>query len=518
MCNLKFILISLIWLAAEQTSAAAGDLFRVFDLKFEGEMLFYHVEDINRDGYKDVIIALKPAANSTSVLSLSLYLQSREGFRATPHQQLHLDETIILFDFGDVIGDAQKELVCLKKQGVFYHSFNDSGFVLTPRKLFDAESAFMLPTYAPTKWELVADLNGDHRDELLLPKLSRLNIYFRAPGGNWLINELPSAMESRVSGMYDPRFSVGNYAEAVYTTPFLLTEDFDADGRRDLLAIYKDSLLVFLQEETGYFAQRPRQTLPLHFGEIWRGAKIQRVRIADESERFRLMRIKDLNGDGVLDAATVRVSTKESMVNPATDVRIYFGRRDSANSKQSVYFSTTPDQIIQPDGTQLVLDIVDINRDGKLDLVIPAIKVGLQNIVKMLISRTVELRADIFLMTEEGRYPKKPDLDIRMVVGFSFRGGATSPVYEIADFNGDGYLDILSSISEKTLAIFLGNDKKGLDTKIGAKFNVLLPQNGEMVRALDLNSDNKCDLVITYNEDNPLHQNLVNVLRVLLAN
>jgi hypothetical protein len=376
----------------------------------------------------------------------------------------------------------------------------------------------MLPTYAPTKWDLVADINGDYRDELLLPKLNHIDIYFRAPGGNWFINELPVAMEARVSGMYDPRFSVGNYAEAVYTTPFLLTEDFDADGRKDLLAVYKDSLLVFLQKETGYFAQRPRQTLPLHFGDIWRGAKIQRVRIADESERFRLMRVKDLNGDGVLDAAIARVSTKESMVNPATDVRIYCGRRDSSDSKQLIYFAETPDQIIRPDGTQLVLDIVDINRDGKLDLVIPAIKVGLQNIVKMLLTRTVEIRADIFLMNQEGRYPKKPDLDIRMVVGFSFRGGATSPVYEIADFNGDGYLDILSSISEKTLAIFLGNDKKGLDTKIGPKFNVLLPQNGEMVRAMDLNSDNRCDVVITYNEDNALHQNLVNVLRVLLAN
>lgn len=516
----KFVLsIVALLLILEAARATSGDLFRLCDLRFEGDLLLYHVEDLNNDGLKDALIVTHHSSQNQPVeRRVNLYLQNEAGFSERPLQTFSLDQTIILFDLGDVIGDVKKELVFLKNNGIFYYSFNESGFMLTPRKLLEVESVFMLPNRAPVKWELVADINGDYVDEILIPKLTRVEIYFREPGNNWHINDLPIGMESKVSGMYDARFSVGNYAEAIYTTPFLQTEDFDADGRKDLLAVYRDSLLIFCQEENGYFDQKCRQNIPLHFGEIWRGAKIQRVKIADESERFYLMRIKDLNHDGTLDAVGIRVSTIESVVNPSTDVRIYFGRRDLSNSHDRVFFSNTPDQIIQPDGTQLVLDIVDLNHDQKFDLMIPVIKIGLQNIVKMLLTRSVEIRADIFMMNQQSHYPKKPDTAIKMVVKFSYRGGATSPVYEVADFDGDGYLDILSSISEKTLAIFPGQKKSGISDRIGPKFNVLLPQNGEMVRAMDLNSDKKSDIVITYNEDNALHQELTNVLRVLLAN
>ncbi len=516
----KFWLITVaIFLIVEAAWAASGDLFRVCDLRFEGDLLLYHVEDLNNDGLKDVLVVTNQSSQNQSVeRRVNLYLQNEAGFSEKPLQSFSLDQSSILFDVGDVIGDLKKELVLLKKSGIFYYPFNETGFILSPRKLLEVESAFMIPNRTPMKWELVADMNGDHVDEILIPKLTRLEVYFRAPGNNWHINELPIGMESKVSGMYDARFSVGNYAEAIYTTPFLQTEDFDADGRKDLLAVYRDSLLVFCQEESGYFQQEYRQNIPLHFGEIWRGAKIQRVKIADESERYYLMRIKDLNHDGILDAVGIRVSTIESVVNPSTDVRIYFGRREISNFREIVFFPDTPDQIIQPDGTQLVLDIVDLNHDQKFDLMIPVIKIGLQNIVKMLLTRSVEIRADIFMMNPQGFYPKKPDTAIKMVVKFSYRGGATSPVYEVADFEDDGYLDILSSISGKTLAIFSGSENSGINDRIGPKFNVLLPQNGEMVRAMDLNSDKKSDVIITYSEDNALHKYLTNVLRVLLAN
>jgi len=507
-----------VFLAVPRYSLALpSDLFRVFDLEYEGDLLLYHVEDVNGDELKDVLLMVRPS-NSPRERHLSLYLQDKNGFTKNSTQTFELDRTVILFDLGDVVGDSRKELVFLKKEGVFYCSLGDSGFIFTSRRLISTESVFMVEGPSPVKWDLVTDVNGDYVDELLIPKISRTDIYFRAAGNNWLINELPIGMESKISGMYDQRFSVGNYSEVVFTTPFLLTEDFDSDGRQDLLAVYKDSLLVFCQEENGFFAQNCRQNIPLHFGEIWRGAKIQRVKIADQSERYYLMRIKDLNADGVLDAVGIRVSTIESVVNPSTDVRIYFGRRDISDSHGRVYFPDTPDQIIQPDGTQLVLDIVDLNHDKKYDLMIPVIKIGLHNMVKMLMTRSVEIRADIFMMNQQGFYPKKPDNAIKMVVKFSFRGGATSPVYEVADFDGDGYLDILSSISEKTLAIFPGNGKNGVSDRIGPKFTVLLPQNGEMVRAMDLNSDSRGDVVITYNEDNALHTDLTHIVRILLAN
>ncbi|MFQ5769472.1 MAG: hypothetical protein ACE5HX_02980, partial [bacterium] len=278
------------------------------------------------------------------------------------------------------------------------------------------------------------------------------------------------------------------------------------------------SLVVFCQDENGYFSLKCHHKIDLNFGEIWSGAKIQRTRIGDKSERYFLKRILDLNADGIIDIISIKISTRKSFVNPYNEVRIHFGKKDTSNSVNSIYFNQTPDQIIKPGGTQLVLDILDLNRDNKYDLVIPIVKVGIKNIISMLLTKSIEIQAETFLMHENGLYSEKPDFKTNLVVRFSFRGGATSPVYEIADFNGDAYLDILSSIEEKMLIIFWGNKKNIIDSKVGAKYNVLLPQNGEMVKAMNLNSDNKCDIIITYNEDNATYHNLTKIIRVLIAN
>jgi hypothetical protein len=73
-------------------------------------------------------------------------------------------------------------------------------------------------------------------------------------------------------------------------------------------------------------------------------------------------------------------------------------------------------------------------------------------------------------------------------------------------------------MEEKRLVFFWGNDKKTFESHGGAKFNILLPQNGELIQAADLNSDAKSDLVVSYNEDNSKHPGLLNTLRVLIAN
>jgi len=287
-----------------------------------------------------------------------------------------------------------------------------------------------------SNWNFVADLNGDHIDEILIPKITGCNIYFRnRTTEQWLLQEIPLAVESKASGFYEPRFSVGNKASADYSTPYIFFEDFNSDGRRDLMAAYTGSLLVFSQDERGLFSKE-KQIVALKPAEIWQGAKIRRTRISDKSIRIYLMKIRDLNQDGIIDAVYIRVSTKESVVNPKTQVEIHYGKRRAAKGESDgVYFDLEPDQVIEPGGTQLVLDIVDLNHDQKIDLMIPVIKVGLMNIINMLLTRRVEIHAETYLMNSAGLYDEKPNIKTKLVVKFSYRGGATAPVYEVADLS-----------------------------------------------------------------------------------
>jgi len=501
------------------TPVFSKDFFEIYDLTFTEKLILYHVEDINHDNLKDILVLLSTENEPAEEKHFSVFFQTEQGFSGVPNQTFKLDEQVILFDLGDVVGDFSKEFIFFTRHGLFYYALSDTGFVLEPTKLLSVDSMFMLGNnHLSSNWNFVADLNGDHIDEILIPKITGCNIYFRNPATEkWLLQEIPLAVESKASGFYEPRFSVGNRASAAYSPPYIFFEDFNSDGRRDLMAVYTGSLAIFIQDERGFFS-REQHRVALKPAEIWHGAKIRRTRISDKSIRIYLMKIRDLNQDGIIDAVYIRVSTKESVVNPTTEVEIYYGKRRSASDEiDDVYFSRDPDQIIEPGGTQLVLDIVDLNHDQKIDLIIPVVKVGLMNIINMLLTRRVEIHAETYLMNSVGLYEEKPNIKIKLVVKFTYRGGATAPVYEVADFNGDGHLDIMSSLEEKKLVFFWGSEKNVLDKTIGSKFNVFLPQNGDLVKAIELNGDNKSDVIINYGEDNAVHMNLRKTLRILLA-
>lgn len=502
-------------------NSVQADLFRAYDLHFAGKFYSYHVEDLNNDGMRDIIIFDKRGKDETKKERwLSIYFQNQQGFPSNPGQSFRLPDDVIVFDIGDVAGDHKKEFVYFAPGGVYYFVLADSGFVLKPIRLFNTESIFMIPDPSTILiWDFVSDLNGDYLDEVIVPRFKRCDIYFRRENGTtWVVNQIPLSMESHVFGYYSPRFSVGLKADALYSIPFLLFDDFNADGRKDLIGVYRDSLLVFCQEVSGFFSQRYLQKIPIDYGSIWRGAKIIRVNLGDQVERKYLMRIRDLNHDGILDIVSLRISTEKSIVKPETDLSIFFGKRDTTDSAGRIYFSQEPDQIIKPDGTMLVVDIWDFNHDGRLDLLLPVVKVGITRIIKMLLTKTAEVEASFYLMNAEGRYPEKPDFSAKMVVKFTLRGGASSPVYEIADFNADGNLDILSSLEEKRLVLFWGKEQGVVQSTISANYHVLLPQDGELVKAIDLNGDKKSDVIITYEENDASRKKLRNTLKVLLAN
>ncbi len=310
------------------------DLFEIYDLTFSAKMVSYHVEDLNHDNLKDILVLLSADNEPAGKKYFSVYFQTEAGFLNIPDQTFELDEQIILFDLGDVVGGFKKEFVFFSEKGLFYYLIEDKGFVLEPIKLLDTDSMFMLGSHHSSgHWDFVADLNGDHNDEILIPKITEFYTYFRdRVTDTWLLQKLPLSAESKASGFYEPQFSVGNKADATYSTPYIFFEDFNADSRRDLMAVYTDSLAVFLQDEDGFFSKK-KLNVSLKPAEIWQGAKIRRTRISDKSMRIYLMKIKDLNQDGIIDAVYIRVSTKKSVVNPKTIVEIHYGKRRAANGE-----------------------------------------------------------------------------------------------------------------------------------------------------------------------------------------
>lgn len=104
-----------------------------------------------------------------------------------------------------------------------------------------------------------------------------------------------------------------------------------------------------------------------------------------------------------------------------------------------------------------------------------------------------------------------------MNVNFSFRGGAASPIYEIADFNGDGLLDVLASADEEMLLIYYGDKKRTINSTPGARYKIILPQDGTLVKAEDLNNDGRADIILNYEPGKLQMAGMSNGLFVLLG-
>ena len=517
-------LIFVLFFAAAFTPPASAPpanpgFFHIVDLQYSGDLLSYAVEDLNNDQLQDILIFSLHYGNSSGKERwLSIFLQKTTGFDAEPDQSFQLPQDLVICDTGDIAGDSRKELVYFGAGELRYLHMQGNAFDQKPISLWQTESIFILPDHNKVRrWDFVRDFNGDGHDDLFVQDFLQARLFLRQPRGDWRENPLSISTESRVYSYYDNRFSVGHKSDALYSTPYILLDDFNLDGRADLMSVYKDSLLVFNLQPDGSFDAEHRTKIALDFGEVWNGAKIQRTHLDDKSEKRYLMRIKDVNHDGLLDIINTRLSTKESLINPETEVRIHLGRKNEAAANPGVFFPQQPDQVIQPDGSMMVLDIIDLNSDQRDDLVIPSIKIGVAQIIKMLVTRSVSIEASYYLMREDGRYPEKPDGSNTLTVKFAFKGGAASPVYEIDDFNNDGLFDVLSSSDEERLLIYWGEQGKFIQAGAGEKFSVQLPQDGTLVRAADLNGDHRADVIIGYDDDDRERKRLPRMLRILMA-
>lgn len=248
--------------------------------------------------------------------------------------------------------------------------------------------------------------------------------------------------------------------------------DFNGDGRLDILGTNANTTLwppsgtfqIFSGRGDGTFSSGT--TVPIPNGLFVIGA------IA--SNGVPVAATYDFNGDGNLDLMAVNVSA-----NPPV-IQILWGNGDGT-------FSTGPSTTLP--GVFSVLGVADFDGDGKPDLLLGS---GQS-------SETVNTSLDVLLGNGDGTFTPATGAPINV--------GPAAYAVAIADFNGDGKLDIAvpdgvngapapaGGQNSPPLAILLGNGD-GTFTRVPNCCGTQGQQAFNVVAA-DLNNDGKLDLAVS---------------------
>jgi len=271
-------------------------------------------------------------------------------------------------------------------------------------------------------------------------------------------------------GKGDGTFGSPIVTKSVVGSTRMLSADFNGDGKLDLAVLFDGTTTIFLGEGDGKFFQQEvfrSPTSALATGDFNRDGNLDLV-VADDTsvsvylgkgdgtfalsqtliDRSRGPAVGDFNGDGFLDLA----------VTDGGNVNIYLGNGDGTFQNAVGYSPLYP-------GTALAA--VDVNEDGKLDLVSNGFSVLLGN--------------------GDGTFTSTGGVNL----GDQYSLGGVI----VGDFNGDTKIDVLVGNTESTgtFQLLLGNNDGTFQTPLVIPIGPFTN-----VGVADFNGDGQLDVVADY--------------------
>ncbi len=421
---------------------------------------------------------------------------------AEPELQLSMDLPGELLAM-DVARNQDGETLCfLDPEGALCLDFLSGDL----RRVLSFSSLFRLPRSGSiADLDFLQDLNGDELDDLLVPDFGGLVFALQKADGSFA---------SATDLLANPDMTLGKTVVR-YRLPRTSLADANFDGRMDVLLLEDRSLRVYAANaEGGYDHQGTLLSLGL---DIASKAQLQEwesdrgdMDQSDMSIRV-IERVADLDGDGAPDVLTEATHSR-GVFDKSSDFAVHLGR----NQDGWVYHTDPPDSVMVSKGMQFDLVVEDLDGDGRKDLIIPSIRLGLGRVIKALFSGSMSMDLDFYRADERGHYPAEPNFSASTKVRIDMKKGhADVPAVLAADFSGDGVKDLLLQLNKDELKITLGDGSPSLFAGRSFKISASLPRNGDRIQPLDVDADGLSDLVIQYGDsDGP---ELAGRLSVFLA-
>jgi len=419
----------------------------------------------------------------------------------------------------------------------------------TERSLATVASSFEPPrTSEIPHVDIGRDVNGDGRDDLVLPGVDGFLVFIQTDDGSFAdpVEIGPPPALDRIYGAdgyrYDP-WSVSRVHEF----------DYDGDGRIDLVSWNEKHFEVHLQDEQGLFAAEP---VTFQYNIMFDTDDLSYLAAGEMAGKV-LHSFNDLNGDEVADmvvfslegdgisekrsayevhfgARIARISSGRASDGQTTEGRTVDGRVidgrviDDRIPDVRTQFATELDLSIRSDGKiQLAMERSDFDGDGDSDLVVTTIdkkylESSLFKRIKGFMGDDIWLNLE-FYRVNEGRVPDHPTAIRRIQLdgapshrepgwvplGVVLRGGkhvlrnaqgpyrrAFNKNFFIGDVTGDGRADLLIEWTHREMHVYAGIPGPDMFADEPQILSIESPNDEEYAWMTDLNRDGKQDIVM----------------------
>jgi VCBS repeat protein len=464
-------------LAAPAAPAAADDPFSVQAIPLGGRVVQADLVDLDGDARAELLCirmeGMPPGEQRTIHV---FYQRSDHTFPSEADWSAPLPSGTAAYDLAELDGQPGAELILLRRDRLTLLSFSDRA------PAFRDLPVGPEPTIAAVADERGVDRMGLARNglggepRLLVPGfgtttvlapsgeiLARLDVGARA---NYFLQRRPGPFvsESEVEIYFDhPRLSVG---------------DVDGDGRGDIVSANRHELRVFAQNAQGGFPANATRRIALGL-----------LSPEDHVRNTGMVRVDavDLDDDRRVDLLISRAVGSLFSTSTKTTVGVHLNRNGDWNLAK-------PDQQFHTEGGLTGNVVIDLDGDGRVELIEARIPAGVLEVVEVLVTRAVDAEVSIYRRAEKSPFGAKPWQRWSLDVPFSFktfRSLGFIPTLE-ADLNGDGFNDLLASGAGDRLEVRLGRADTGYAT-----VNASQPlDTGGRIRFGDLDGDRLTDFVI----------------------
>ena len=467
-------------------SAEAGDYFDLTALPNSGRSVAAKLADFDGDGRTDLFVGVLTGIPPEDRRTARVYLQSEDGrFPERPSFERVLPVWSAVFDVEDVRPDSPgSELLVLLPDGLEIISL--AGPDAPSWKLPVSGTTTMGPSGDERGLEFYRIAHRHLAEEpwLLVPQVGQLTA-LDARG-----NVKATVAQPRRANFFimppTGLISLESDFQVFLDAPKLLLGDVDGDGRNDIASATRHEIWTSLQRDDGGFVFEPDRKQPL--------------RTVTPRDHIRgsggvATASGDVDGDGRIDLVVSHV--KGGFTDATTAVPVY-------KNHDGAWRIGSPDQTIVKEGSISSNALLDMDRDGRTELVRLQFSFSLLEVIEILISREIDLELSIYRWDDRRGFGGKPWVSRKVSLPISFETFRTKGFVPTArvDLNGDGYLDFTASGDGDELVFHAGSRRGPFRVK-AAKQEM---RTAGMIDFADWTGDGLVDFVIfdPHNYDVPV--------------